>query len=164
MMKDMFYVPQQVPFLCYTHLNGELWDKTSWVESPVCLDLKTFPLCDEIEVDDLWGTVDIKRAVSPTNAVLLMANTIAHETRRGAGNVVIVSSQPLADSIKQDVTWSRLIVDPSLQENEIRVTFWKTHTNISGTQVLAVDGGVQYTPDGFSKLPNYQGYFKRGLM
>lgn len=162
-----FSTPEQLIFLFYKFRGDELPFSTFEGNEGRQLTLVAQPmeLGTPLEFDELFEDVDVSRFVNdPAIASNYMANRIAQETRRGAGNIVIVGTREIAELIGDRAgRGSMPIVHDGLKFNEVRVAYWKIMGRTADTKG-AVDGGVQYSPDGFSKLPNYKSYFKRGFV
>jgi hypothetical protein len=158
---NYFTTQSHLPFLHY--VNGQYG---------LSLRLDSFPLSDPIEFDELFEEVDCMKLIDrKINVIFLanyLANLIAAQTRRGAANIIFCPDENIKKVITSQANYFTCIVDDRLKSNEIRSTYWKARSKLSDEQShienpKAVDGGVQFSPEGFSCLPNYKAYFKRGF-
>lgn len=120
------------------------------------------PFTDWFEAFDLsftagWDT-------NPNYLALIvnsMRNEIARATRRAAGNIAFVPSlkRMLELETHKGILYDlKIIVDEQLEENEIRVMYWKNYDG------QAVDGGFQFSPEGWAFMPDYRKYSLKAFL
>jgi hypothetical protein len=183
-MYELFSTPSELPFLLYKAgdaLLGEGEGEIDW-GSPdrpsISLHCETRRACEPIPMDELFTVHSLgyfKGLPHPLIVANVLCNEIARQTRRAAGNIVIVPSQLLKEDLEALApehckNWT-IIVDDTLQSNEIRATYWKAVSknhwaglSTDPSPAVAVDGGIQITPHSFHKLPNWKSYFLRAFV
>lgn len=133
------------------------------------LHADTFPVSEESPYES-WFSVHVHGLNQHDDDTLYhgcvartLLNRIAAATRRAAGNVLFVPNfdeflrysnceQLLIGVNLQDL---QVVIDYDLEPNELRATYWKCPPMWSG----AVDGGVQFPPEGFVAQPAYRDFF-----
>lgn len=93
---------------------------------------------------------------------LHLSGRVASYTRRGPGNILFVPTETMRQEIIDQHNghhrlFDQIIVSDMLESNEMWCTYWKMNNQ-------TLDGGVQYSPNGFSCLPNFKNYFHRGFI
>jgi len=190
---DLFKTPKQLPFLHYTYhwVDANTWGNgATEKQQQMSIDLGPMPFLEQPSLDDLWTTeVNENIQKSGEHQLLVAANilrsAVAFRSRRAVANILIVQNQEKKDWLDTNATFLRqqactVIVDPTLQPNEIRATYWKLifKKDRIGSEVvcfsdipIAVDGGIQISPEGFSAIQksdnisiDYHCYFRRGFM
>jgi hypothetical protein len=161
-MTNFFQAKSQLVFLHYRYKDSDEAISTFGAGRTISLHAGHMEICEPIAFDDLFDAVQLEHTLAPKDATNLLSNLIAAETRRGAGNIVLVGTNEMADAIGTLPAWDRPkpIVLEHLAPNEIRVAYWRLKWDAKDVE-LGVDGGVQEWPGGYSKLPNYRSYFKR---
>lgn len=155
----MFKTSSNLPFLHFVH-NA---DKSLTLRADNFLadrSLTQFPT-------QLYREVDMSRVKRSDRyfgafVVNILANDIARASRRGVGNILFVPNYD-KQLYYQHCGTSRkfqIEIDRSLAPNEVRCAYWRLHLNSLG-QEMAVDGGIQFTPDGGVLAPNASAYFVR---
>lgn len=129
------------------------------------LSADLFPNSKPDPFEDWFKLVDVSHIaghmMTKRFAANILANRIASQTRRAAGNILFVPDHDTELWFQHTPgPQFRYIIDYDLKPNELRCTFWKQHLGQNG-QAVAVDGGVQFSPTGFSAVPNYKDYFAR---
>ena len=114
---------------------------------------------------DLYETCSVQHISNSDKylerAALILTNRIAQRSRRGVGNILFVPDSDHKDffensTFTQRVKDSRVVIDRSLQPNELRCALWRI---MYDGKVL--NGGVQFTPKGGVMAPNASAYFSR---
>lgn len=148
---SVFSTPKDMPFV--------YWKQAGIYGTQYTLAVEDQPITEIISFNDLFTDM----VASPPKAVALIsvANEIARLARRGPGNIFFVADEESQEYFKKvlSVTDIDVHVMPSLQKNELRGAYWKGMGK-------AVDGGIQFSPSGFSRLPDtaligYKNYFVR---
>jgi hypothetical protein len=129
------------------------------------LSADLFPNSHPEPFEDWFTTVDVShirgQTFSKRFAANILANRIASATRRAAGNILFVPDHDTQVWFQHTPgPQFQYVINYDLKPNELRCTFWKQHLGRNGNPV-AVDGGVQFSPTGFSAQPNYKDYFAR---
>lgn len=141
-----FCSPKQLPFCAYK-INGDY----------IQLNIESPPITNPVPFDDLF--IDV--ASFPKEfAANHLANEIARLSRRGPGNILFVPDEESAIYYNTSPGLFTIIINPDLKPNELRCAYWKIHDG------KTIDGGIQFSPDGFSCLTNnelshYKNYFVR---
>jgi hypothetical protein len=150
---QLFSTPKQLLFLqLITNADG------------VSLQVNNMPVQSKIAFDELFRTLTLP-AMPGANwrdvAANVLANDIGRATRRGTGNILFVPDLDTKTWFENNHFPHRfkVVIHRNLQPNELRCTYWQGPNNNWSANV--VDGGIQYSPEGFSCLPNYSDYFTR---
>lgn len=153
-----YSTPQNLPFLFYKLDDTGNLDFQA-MKFPARKGITEVPA-------DWYQTVDLSpmhNARSDPNfkifAANIIANRVALRTVRAVANILFVpdfdSKIYFDNAFATYSKYDTVIIDRSLQPNEIRCTYWKI---VDGR---AVDGGVQFSPDGYTTAPNSPSYFAR---
>lgn len=166
-----FKTPHNLPFLFL--LKGEDID-------PISLNLDHMPIVDELPFG-LWTTYKTKTSkIYIANAI---RNEVARGSRRAVGNIIFLSTNSECECFKEQFASYghsdiKFVVDSQLYPNEIRSTYWKILYRkirvgdeiIETDEPVAIDGGIQLSPDGISCIYNIKGlvsdytkYFVKGF-
>jgi hypothetical protein len=182
---DFFKTLKTLPFLYYTSTprmssEGAVYDSIS-------LEMTLMPVLPAPPVEvlsQLWeveNNHNIQQAYKHEHGRMFASNilrtSIARKSRRACGNIIIVPNEnekQWFEDMKPKVTQQdcAILVDSSLQPNEIRTTYWKIVYNRETGEPIAVDGGIQISPEGVSYVQqgvnncviNYTSYFSRGFL
>jgi|SRR5271157_149615 len=192
---SLFKTPSNLPVLFYSTkqvtYKGETYPQMS-------LNMEVKPIIEQPPLDDLWTVVNnpnIQKAHEHSDgrifAANIICNDVARRSRRAAGNILIVPNKTQKawfDKRYTELKWHTrmtVVVDPSLEPNELRATYWKImykkecigHYKGGWPKVIttdipvAIDGGLQLSPEGFSCIQkegdcwiDYHSYFARGFM
>lgn len=138
-------------------------------DGAMCLEMGIQPIVAGA-LTDVWTTIETQPSINPLRQ-LFAANRcqthVARLSRRAMGNILFVPTYEQKDwfdvqyqTIKRQ---TQVFVDPLLDSNELRSTYWKIIYNKENVEV-AVDGGIQLSPEGYSYNPNYNGYFVRTFL
>lgn len=178
---DLFKTPSNLPFLFFTVTEIEQGVCGAKELPPLSLHAGVQQIIEQPTFDDLWVTVNnanIQKASEHVHGRLFAANIIrndvARRSRRAVGNILIVPDVEQQTWFEDQISarkihpLDKVLVDPSLQPNELRSTYWKIKLSADGVPVC-VDGGLQFSPEGFSCVPtskrfSYHSYFSRGFM
>lgn len=181
MTLHLFKTPSNLPFLYYSTKEVEY---NGQKHPQMTLDVAIKPIIVEstFELDGLWTiehNANIQRAYERPHgrifAAQILRNAVARKSRRSVANILIVPNEIEKlwfDEQISELRWNDLTVhvDPSLRPNELRATYWKI-TYDRDNIPRAVDGGLQFSPEGFSCIQkegncwyDYHSYFVRGFM
>lgn len=191
---DIFRTPKQLPFLYYSGKDVEYIDtdsgETKTIKNQLSLELGDKPIIEQPSLDDLWTLVDLGRfdnhEMGKLIAINKLCNEVARRTRRACANIVFVPNDTeklVVDTHNKKYNMTaKVIVDETLKPNELRATYWEVRFKRERTsrehiyditttnEAMAVDGGIQLSPDGFSCIRRengctnlYKDYFVRGF-
>ena len=179
---DIFTTPKRLPFLFY-----------GTNETGMCLKADHFPITT-IDPSDLWETMDVSKKLTgderdPFCTVVSLCSRIALKSRRGCANMLFVMDEERRLWLKEKLGRRDVDVrvDPDLEPNEVRATYWRMMMSKPSleklfsdplsfvpdasfvSQPLAVDGGIQISPEGLSVISgngamkgyDYRSYFAR---
>lgn len=147
-----FATARNHPFLMYDQIGS--------APNTIRLKAEVLPLSAPPDFESLFKTVDIKHldvySDRKIRAAHVIANRVGFDTKRSIANILWVPDTETEMYYQHcNLHWCKqIVVDYTMKPNELRCTYWVINNGL-------IDGGIQFSPQGFSRLPNAECYFQR---